>query len=323
MFRKKSVCVVVPAYNEEELIGKVIRTMPDYVDKIVVIDDVSTDNTVKVVDSFKKQLGEKLILIKHDRNHGPGGAIATGYKWARDNEMGITAVMAGDNQMDPKQLHRFLKPIAENKFDYAKGNRLFTGQAWKEFPKMRYIGSAVLSILTKISSGYWHIADPQNGYTAISLNALKMLNIEKLYCFYGLPNLILVELNIYHFRVCDIHTKPIYGIGEKSSISLLGATFSLSLLLIRCFFRRMKDKFIIRDFHPLIFFYILGLVSLPVGLIGGLALIIIRLYGHPVATTTALLTVFLVISGMQSIFFAMWFDMEFTKNSKDENYWDE
>lgn len=320
MFENKRICVVVPAYNEEKLISKVITTMPEYVDRIVVIDDLSTDNTVKIVRDLQVQFPEKLILIQHEKNIGPGGAVATGYQWAIDNEMDITAVMAGDAQMDPEQLQRYLAPIAAGQVDYTKGNRLFTEKAWKTFPKARYIGSAVLSLLTKIASGYWHIADPQNGYTAISLSALKMINLKKLYRRYGLPNLVLVDLNIYQFRVCDIHTKPIYGVGEKSSINLFSATFFLSMILIKSFFWRMKEKFIIRDFHPLVLLYMLGIITFPIGVIFGVDLMLMRLLGHHVAATSALFAAFLSISGLQSLCFAIWFDIEYSKSS-EKNIW--
>ncbi|GAF72800.1 unnamed protein product, partial [marine sediment metagenome] len=169
MYKNKTVCVVVPAYNEEKLIAKVIETMPDYVDKILVVDDKSGDSTVEVVNSLANKLGEKLILIQHKENQGVGGAIATGYKWARNHEMDVTVVMAGDAQMSPTDLPSIIDPVVADEVDYAKGNRLFTGDAWQTIPRLRYLASATLSLLTKIVSGYWHIADSQAGYTAINL----------------------------------------------------------------------------------------------------------------------------------------------------------
>ncbi|MAZ77380.1 MAG: ribonuclease BN [Legionellaceae bacterium] len=323
MFKGKSICVVIPAYNEARQIEKVITTMPDYVDRMVVVDDKSKDDTVAVVKKIKKSYADRLVLIEHKKNAGPGGAVATGYRWARDNNMEVTAVMAGDAQMDPEQLHRYIEPIVANKADYTKGNRLLIEGARDDFPKGRYLGSAILSFLTKIASGYWHVGDPQNGYTAISLRALKAVKLEKLYRRYGLPNIVLVALNIHQFRVCDIHTKPVYGVGEVSSIGLFSATWSLSIILFKCFFWRMKEKYIIRDFHPLVLFYLLSIVVLPLGSVFGLVLVVTRLLGHSVAATSALFAAFLVISGFQSLFFAMWFDMDSSRDTRCESSWEE
>ncbi len=174
MYKDKMVCVVVPAYNEEKLIGRVIETMPDYVDKIVVVDDKSADKTAEIVRDYAGQSNGRVVLIEHSENQGVGGAITTGYKWARDNKMAVTAVMAGDAQMDPEDLPSLLEPVVTGQVDYAKGNRLFTGNAWQLIPKIRYLGNSYLSLLTKIASGYWHVADSQSGYTVINLRALEI-----------------------------------------------------------------------------------------------------------------------------------------------------
>ena len=145
MYKNKSVCAVVPSYNEETQIGKVIETMPDYVDKIIIIDDKSRDSTVEVVREYQ-QKSDRIILIQLEKNQGVGGAIAAGYKWARDNDFDAAVVMAGDGQMDPIDLPDLLDPVAEDRADYSKGNRLFTGEAYKKIPKVRYYGNAFLSL---------------------------------------------------------------------------------------------------------------------------------------------------------------------------------
>ena len=153
MYKNKSIAVVIPCYNEESQIRDVIDTMPDLVDKMVVIDDCSKDNTISIVDDCR-QKNEKVILIKHENNQGVGGAIATGYKWSKDNAIDVTVVMAGDGQMDPKDLNDIIDPVVCGETDYSKGNRLFSGEAYKKMPKIRYFGNSVLSLLTKIASGY-------------------------------------------------------------------------------------------------------------------------------------------------------------------------
>ena len=312
MYREKTVAVVVPAYNEERLIERVLDTMPSFVDHIIVVDDASNDRTGQIVKNRQKEDG-RIIYLRHGENEGVGGAIATGYKWGRDHEIEISVVMAGDAQMDPKDLPRLLDPVAGGEAHYAKGNRLFTGKAWSVIPKARYLGNAILSFLTKIASGYWHVADSQSGYGAVTLEVLKTIDLDSVYKRYGMPNDFLVKLNVYQFRVRDVSVNPIYGIGEHSGIKIYRVIFTLSLLLLRLFLWRIKEKYIIRDFHPLVLFYLMGFVLTPIGFLFGFYLLIHRFLIGPVAVTSALFAAFFAISGLQSIFFAMWFDMEYNK----------
>jgi glycosyltransferase involved in cell wall biosynthesis len=316
MYADKRIAVVVPAYNEERLIGQTLTTMPDYVDHIIVVDDCSQDGTVACVCQHIEREPERILLLQHESNQGVGGSIATGYKWCRDQKVDVAVVMAGDAQMDPADLLAILAPVVQDKADYSKGNRLFTGDAWNIIPRVRYLGNSVLSLLTKIASGYWHIADSQSGYTAISLRALQRIDWDKMYKRYGQPNDLLVRLNILNFRVCDVPVRPVYNVGEKSGINPIRMIPRLSLLLFKLFLFRMKEKYIIRDFHPLIFFYFMGVLLFPGGLFFGLYLFFYRLFIDIVSPTSALFATFLFISGLQSIFFAMWFDMEHNRDLK-------
>ncbi len=316
MYKGKTVCVVVPAYNEEKLIGRVLETMPDYVDKVVVVDDKSTDKTAEIVIKAAEQSNGRIILIQHSENQGVGGAIASGYKWARDNKIDVTAVMAGDAQMDPADLPNLLDPVVADQVDYAKGNRLFTGNAWQVIPKVRYLGNSYLSLLTKIASGYWHVADSQTGYTVINLRALEILDLDKIYKRFGMPNDMLVKLNIYNFRVRDIPVKPVYNIGEVSKIKLRKVMITLSWLLLKDFLYRLKEKYVIRDFHPLVFFYMFGLLF---GL--STAILFFRVFyiwfaAGQIPRINALAAMFSFISSVQFTLFAMWFDMESNKELK-------
>jgi glycosyltransferase involved in cell wall biosynthesis len=313
MYRNKTIAVIIPAYNEERLIGKVLKTIPTFIDHIVVVDDASRDRTGEVIKAHQKE-EPRIIYIRHEKNEGVGGAIITGYKLARDNEINISVVMAGDAQMDPEDLPKLLDPVVEGKVDYSKGNRLFTGKAWKVIPKTRYLGNAILSFLTKIASGYWHVADSQSGYGAVTLEVLKTIDLDSIYKQYGMPNDLLVRLNIYQFRVRDVPVTPVYGIGERSGIKIYKVMFTLSFLLLKLFLWRLKEKYVIRDFHPLVLFYLLGFVLTPIGIAFGSYLLILRIFFGSVAATSALLAAFFAISGLQSLFFAMWFDMEYNKD---------
>ena len=315
MYREKSIAVIVPAYNEEKLIGKVLRSVPAFVDHIIVIDDASQDRTGEMVKEHQKE-DSRIVYSRLKKNEGVGGGIVTGYKWAREHEIDVSVVMAGDAQMDPDDLPQLLDPLVEGEAEYAKGNRLFTGKAWRIIPKTRYFGNAILSFLTKIASGYWHVADSQSGYAAISLRALKTLDLDGIYKRYGMPNDLLVKLNVYQFRVRDIPVNPIYGVGERSHMKIYKIVFTLSFLLVKLFLWRVKEKYVIRDFHPLVLFYLLGFFLTPIGFVFGGYLLVYRIFVGTVAPTSALFAAFFAISGLQSLFFAMWFDMEYNKELK-------
>lgn len=313
MYKGKTVSVVVPCYNEETQIMIVVDTMPEIVDKIVIINDVSKDRTGEIVAEAAKT-NNKIILINHEVNQGVGGAIATGYEWSRDNEIDIAVVMAGDAQMDPDDLPAILDPVADGEVDYSKGNRLFTGEAYQKIPKVRYFGNSVLSLFTKIASGYWHVADSQTGYTAISLKALKTIDWQKMYKRYGQPNDLLVKLNIYDFKVRDVPVEPVYDVGEKSGINIGKVIFTIPKLLVKLFFHRMKEKYVIRNFHPLVLFYMMGFLFLFITILFTIRLIYLWVTTGNVPEITALTTMFSFMSSSLFTLFGMWFDMETNKH---------
>lgn len=316
MYEGRTVGVVVPCHNEGCLIGTVIDTMPEYVDRIIVVDDVSTDDTAEVVQRYVDRMPERVRLIRHTTNGGVGAAIVSGYKAAVEERIEATAVMAGDAQMDPEDLPALLDPIVSGSCDYSKGNRLFTGDAWNIIPRVRYLGNSALSLMTKIASGYWHVADSQTGYCVATLEALETIDLDALYPRYGFPNDVLVQLNIYGFRVHDVPIKPVYGVGEQSGIKLWKVIPTLSFLLFRRFWFRMFQKYVIRDTHPLVLFYLTGTLFTIVGFIFGLLQIIARIDGRPLSLATTVLSALLLIAGIQFVFFAMWFDMDYNKEMR-------
>jgi glycosyltransferase involved in cell wall biosynthesis len=303
---------VVPAYNEAVLLPETLAGIPPFVDRVYVVDDASTDETA---DRARAAAGadSRVELVVHERNRGVGAAIVSGYKRAIEDRIDVTCVMAADNQMDPGELPSIVGPVAAGEVDYAKANRLFTGQAWQLIPHARYFGNAALSLLTKIASGYWHVADSQAGYTAIDLQTLESIDLDRVYPRYGFPNDMLVHLNVWNARVRDIPSRPIYNVGEKSGIRLRQVVPKISWLLTKAFFWRMKEKYVIRDFHPLVFFYALGLVLFLAGLALGIAEIVLRVLGNEIPTATSVLIALLLIFGVQFSLFAMWFDMESNK----------
>lgn len=316
MYKKNSIGVVVPSYNVRHLIGRVIETMPEYVDKIVIVNDTSKDDTQQVVESYLSK-NKAVVLINHEVNQGVGGAIASGYKWCRDNDIDIAVVMAGDAQMDPADLPNLLDPVVEGKADYVKGNRLFTGDAWNIIPRDRYLGNSALSFLTKIASGYWHVADSQCGYTAINQKALKRINWDQMYKRYGQPNDLLVRLNIYDFTVLDVPVTPVYNIGEKSGFKPFRMITKLSWLLLKLFLYRMTQKYVIRDFHPLVLFYMTGFLLSLVDL-GFIIRFIVRWISlNSTPEITLFVIIFLTFSSLQCYLFAMLFDFELNRRLRN------
>jgi len=308
MYKDKIISVVIPAYNEEKLIEKTIESVPDFVDKIVVVNDVSKDTTRDKVEQVMKK-NSKVTLINHKTNQGVGGSIASGYKWSSENDIDIAVVMAGDAQMDPSDMPDLLNGIIVDGADYVKGSRLLSSDVRKKMPKSRYNLSQFLSLLTKIASGYWQIIDPQCGYTAINKEALHRINWDKMYKRYGQPNDLLIRLNVENMKVKDVQIKPVYNVGEKSGINMSKLFFTLSWVLFSGFLWRLKEKYIIRDFHPLVFFYGLGGFFIVATIALGIRTIYIWILNGYVPPTTALATFFSFTSASLFILFAMWFDM--------------
>jgi glycosyltransferase involved in cell wall biosynthesis len=311
MLEGKRVGVVVPAHDEQALIGDTLGGIPAFVDHVVVVDDGSNDGTAERARSFGDP---RVEVVSHERNRGVGAAIVTGYRRALEQGLDVVCVMAADNQMDPADLPMLVLPVARGELDYAKANRLFTGQAWKLIPRTRYLGNAALSMLTKIASGYWHIADSQSGYSAISGTMLAQLDLDRVYTGYGFPNDLLVHLNVWNARVRDFPSRPVYGVGERSGIRYHRVVPRISWLLLRGFFWRLGQKYVIRDFHPLVFFYAFGFLATLAGLVLGFVELAYRIAGNQVSVGTVVLIALLLISGSQFTLFAMWFDMESNKD---------
>ena len=315
IFQKYRIGVVVPAYNEERLITATVDGIPDYVDRIYIINDCSTDNTAQVIESLNDP---RIFLITHEVNKGVGAAIVNGYKQALKESMDITAVMAGDNQMNPAQLPGLLLPIIEGRADYTKGNRLISAEFRGGMSNWRLFGNALLTLITKIGSGYWHIMDPQNGYTAISKRALMNIEIDTLYTYYGYCNDLLVKLNTFGFKAADVVMPARYGT-ERSTIKYSNYMGKVSIMLFKKFLGRLKMKYMILSFHPLVLFYLLGMTLVPFGVLFAMYIFVAKMIMHwSVSANYPLLDALILISGVQFVLFAMLFDMQ---ESKDAMRW--
>jgi glycosyltransferase involved in cell wall biosynthesis len=283
MYREHSIGVVVPAYNEAAFVGEVLETVPAYVDRIYAVDDCSADGTWDEIDrctdgeaddattvatnnGARTAFDRRLVPIRHEENRGVGAAIKTGYLRARSDGIEIVAVLAGDGQMDPDHLSALLDPIVDDEADYAKGNRLTTGGHRAEMPRIRLVGNAILTVLTRVASGYWRTTDPQNGYTAISARALEAVDLASIYDGYGYPNDLLARCNAAELRVADVAIPARYG-REESTIDYTTYVPRISVLLVRAFVRRLKARYPLDTGHPIPMLYVAGASAAAVGIL--------------------------------------------------------
>lgn len=309
MYLHKRVYVVVPAHNEETQIVKVIETMPLFVDKIVIVDDASTDKTFETATKYS-ELDQRVFVLKNTENLGCGGSLANGFKWTLTQDANIIVRMDGDGQMNPDELERLVRPVAEDLTDFTKGNRFFSGKAYEKMPKVRYYGTAFLSLLTKIASGYWQISDFQSGYTAMNRDVLETIDWDSMYKRYGQPNDLIVRLNVANFRIADVPVEPVYNVGEKSGMNIKKVMFSLSWLLLKLFLWRMKEKYVIRDFHPLVLFYFLAAFFACTSFLLFMRIFYFWIFVGHIPPINALAAMFTFISSSQFTLFGMWLDME-------------
>ncbi len=308
-FRRAHVAVFIPAHNEEAVIGSVVATVPGLVDHVIVVDDGSTDRTSDIVGEAACR-DARVELVRLDKNRGVGAAVSAGIAAARKKRPDVVVTVDGDGQMSWDDLEHFVAPIVDGTTDIAKGNRLLAPRDWATIPTIRLLGNAALSLLTKIASGYWSIADSQSGYFAFSRYALDSIDWSKLYPRYGRENDTLVRANVAGCRVADVPIRPIYGVGERSGMRLPRVVLAVAFLLFRRFWWRMFYKYILRDFHPLVFFYSLAIVA---------ALGALGMFGHLIqfwiakgfiSPQTALAVAFLSVTSLNSLFFAFWMDMQ-------------
>lgn len=308
VYKNHTIAVVVPAYQEENLIGDTIQSIPQYIDRIFIVDDGSKDSTVTIANQFAKN-NSRILVTQHGKNRGVGAAIVTGYKQALYEHIDITVVMAGDNQMDPVVMPSLIEPIIQKRAEYTKGNRLLNPDYRKGMSKWRFTGNTILTFLTKFASGYWKLMDPQNGYTAISIKALERINLDSIYPRYGYCNDLLVKLNVFGFRVMDVEIPARYGI-EKSKIKYGNYIPRVSWLLFRDFFYRLRYKYIILSFHPLVIFYIFGFFIIFIGSLAGLfTLYFVFIEGGPLFVR-GVLSLLIFAIGLQFLSFGLLFDIQ-------------
>jgi glycosyltransferase involved in cell wall biosynthesis len=308
MYRGIKVAVVIPAYRAEATIATVVTSLPSWVDAVVVVDDASPDRTAEVVAGIADP---RLTLLRRPRNGGVGAAMKTGFARVAESDADVVVKMDSDAQMDPQQLPSLLDPLVDGRCDYTKGNRFLHGSALAAMPALRFLGNLALTFLTKLASGYWHVFDPQNGYVACRLSALKRLPLDRIANDYFFENDMLVNLNIHEFRVLDVHMPARYE-GESSSMQIWRILVTFPLRLVSRFWRRILLRYVLRDFSPVALFLALGIPLFLWGVgFGAWGWYQSWLTEVVASTGTVMVSVLPLVLGFQLILHAILLDIQF------------
>lgn len=311
MYKGKRIALTIPAYNEERLLGPTLESIPELVDAVYVVDDGSGDSTRDVVKA-RASADPRVELIEHGQNRGVGQAIITGYRRASEENCDIAVVTGGDHQMPMEQISDLLDPLIDGQADYSKGNRfLMPDEGLEDMPWTRFVGNAMISIMTKIASGFYKIFDVVDGFTAITRHAIDLVDWDHAWKGYGYPMDFLVRLNAYGLKVVDVPRRAIYLEGERQS-QIRGVRYAIRVapMLVRGFFWRLFTRYLVRDFHPLFFFYMFGILFLPIGVFFGVYLVYQQWMGIGVSGPRAVVCSLLIIMGIQFLLFAMLYDMQ-------------
>jgi glycosyltransferase involved in cell wall biosynthesis len=306
VYKGKKIAVVIPCYNEGKMIGQTLQGIPEFVDFVYVIDDHSPDDTFEVASKFKR---ENLKIHRLPENQGVGGAILAGHQLALDDGAEISVVMAGDDQMDPLELPRLLDPIVDKGYGFSKANRFYSSKSFAGMPKYRIFGNVVLTFLTKISSGYWHIFDPQNGYTAVTREALEMLEFEKISKRYDFENDMLIWLSINDVPAVDVSIPARYQ-DEQSTISLRKTIPRLLRTLWSGFWKRIFIKYVLRSFSPIALLFFSGMLLTLIGVIGTVIVSIESIGAASATPSTVVLAVGPLFLGIQFLIQSLILDIE-------------
>lgn len=250
------IAAVVPAFRVTRHIADVIEAMPPVVVRIYVVDDACPEGSGDHVERVCRD--PRVRVLRHLQNQGVGGAMVTGYRAAIEEGMEVIVKVDGDAQMDPALIPRFIQPILDGEADYAKGNRFFNLERLRAMPTTRLFGNAVLSFLTKLSSGYWDIFDPTNGFTAIHADVARLLPLDKISTSYFFETDMLFRLNILRAVVIDVPMDARYE-DEVSNLNIPHIIGEFLLKHCRNFAKRIFYNYYLRDMS-------LASLELPLGL---------------------------------------------------------
>lgn len=298
------VAVVVPAYQAGRTVGDTLATIPAWVRRIVVVDDGSIDGTAAAVERAAAS-DPRIVRVAHDRNRGVGAAMRTGYRRALADGAEILAKMDADGQMDPEALASLVLPVALGRADYAKGNRFVHAREIRAMPAVRLVGNAALSLLAKLSTGYWNLLDPTNGYTAVSREALGAIDLDLLDDGFFFESSMLAELSLVRAVCADVAIPARYGDGS-SHLSVTRSFFEFGAKHARAFARRLWLRYVLLDFSAGSLLLLGGLPLTLFGVAFGLRhWMRSSLYGVPATAGTVMVAAFTTASGLFALVQAM------------------
>lgn len=261
-----NIVAVVPCYRERARIMGVLAMFEDTVSRIIVVDDACPEDTGAFVKENCRD--PRVEVITHARNRGVGGATLTGYARALEIGAGIIVKVDGDGQMDPRFIPTLVRPIVEHRADYAKGNRFYLLEGVSGMPVLRLIGNLALSFTSKLSSGYWKVFDPTNGYTAIHGRVAALLVEQKVESGYFFESDMLFNLNLIRAVVVDVPMKASYG-DEQSKLSIPKIVAPFMWKHMRNLGRRIVYTYFIRDFNVASIELVIGFTSFAFGTLYG------------------------------------------------------
>ncbi len=304
-----SVAVIIPAFRVEREIEKVIRSLPGFIQYIIVVDDASPDRTFEIVESLKID-EPRLVLLHHERNLGVGGAIVSGFRTALNLGAQIIVKFDGDGQMDAADIRDLITPLIQGKADYTKGNRFRDFIALRQMPFIRRIGNIALGFLSKAATGYWNIFDPTNGFIAIRSGVLGQLPLDRVACTYYFETSMLAELYLIGACVLDIPMPARYG-DQASNLIIPRVLFEFPIRLAVTFFRRIFLKYYLYDFSMASIFLLSGVPLFIFGFIFGLIKWVhYASLNIPAPTGTVILPMMCVLLGIQFILSAIQIDLQ-------------
>ena len=292
------VSVVIPCFRAEKTIRTVVEDIPDLIANIYCINDASDDNLAQVLDALESE-NPRVRVLTHGQNQGVGGAVITGYKAAVSEGSDIIVKVDSDAQMDTKLIKPLIQPIIDGNADYVKGNRFFDIESVSAMPITRLIGNAGLSFLSKLSTGYWHLFDPTNGFTAIHAEVARILPLQKLHKRYFFESDMLFRLSTLRAAVTDVPMQSIYG-DEESNLQELDALIKFPVLHARNFLKRLFYNYILRDFSTASLNLIAGIALTTFGFLFGIfAWIESARLGVPATAGTVMLSALPLLVGIQ------------------------
>lgn len=301
------IAVVIPCYRVTDHILNVIQGIGPEVERIYAVDDCCPDGSGDLIE--REAQDERVKVLRHDVNKGVGGAVATGYRAALADGLDIVVKVDGDGQMDPALLPLFVAPLLAGEADYAKGNRFFSATAVRSMPRLRLIGNAVLSFMTKLSSGYWSTFDPTNGYTAIHSRALAALDLRSLSQRYFFETDMLIRLGDLRAVVVDVPMHALYA-QEVSGLRIIRVLGEFLRNHMKAIIRRIFYLYFLRDFNIASINLFVGACLLFFGVIfGSIAWIASIRSGLPATTGTVMLSVLPIITGVQMLLFFFSYDI--------------